>query len=142
MPDDTAEENYELLPHKEIEDLKKELESLKEMDITPTKKLHISIIELNRNIGKLLDIFEEAIHEIKVEEGGLSFSDKIKPLATRLDKMEKNIEAIADVLSNVIAPSLSDLQEKSGGMSTKLPQTEHDIFSSSADLPPLPPPPR
>lgn len=109
MSDD---EHYEILPHKEIEDLKKELESLKEMDITPTKKLHISIIELNRNIEKLLNIFEEALHEIKVEEGGLLFTEKIKPLVNRLSRLENNMESVADVLSNIIAPTLSDIHDK------------------------------
>jgi hypothetical protein len=130
MPEDTND--YELLPHKEIEELKKELESLKEIDVTPTKKLHISVIELNRNISKLLDIFEESLHQIKVEEGGLMFSEKIKPLMSRMDRLEKNIETVADVLSNVIAPTLSDIHDKLMGV------------DSGATLPPppggLPPP--
>lgn len=126
---------YEILPHKEINELRKELESLREMDVTPTKKLHISIIELNRNVQKLLDIFEEALHEIKVEEGGLLFSDKVKPLVHRLDRLEHNMENMADVLSNVIAPTLSDIHDSMSGAS---------IDTDTSDTPPpfdIPPPP-
>lgn len=131
-------EDYEFLPHKEIEDLRRELESLKEMDITPTKKLHISIIELNRNIEKLLTIFEEAIREINIEEGGLMFSEKIKPVVNRLDRLERNMESVADVLSNLIAPTLSEIHDKiapGGDRSTdSVPETDLDDV-----LPPPPP---
>lgn len=125
------ENNYEILPHKEIEELRKELESLREMDVTPTKKLHISIIELNRNVQKLLDIFEEALHEIKVEEGGLLFADKIKPLVNRMDRLEHNMENMADVLSNVIAPTLSDIHEGMGA-------PESSSTPPPVDIPPPP----
>lgn len=131
MPDE-----YEILPHQEIEQLRKELESLREMDITPTKKLHISIIDLNRNIEKLLDIFEEAMHEIKVEEGGLLFSDKIKPVVSRLDRLERNMENMADVLSNVIAPALSDLHDNMSG--APKPPADFDMSAPSFDIPPPP----
>ena len=137
-PSDELPSDYELLPHKEIEDLKRELEGLKEMDVTPTKKLHISVVDLNRNISKLLDIFEEAIHEIKVEEGGVSFAEKIKPMVSRIDRMEKNIEDIADVLANVIAPALREIHDKivPGAMGVLSAHEEDE------SLPPLPPPPR
>jgi len=132
------EDNFELLPHKEIEDLRNELETLKTMDAAPTKKLHISVIELNRNIGKLLDIFEEAIHEIKIEEGGLLFSEKIKPLVNRMDRLEKNIETVADVLSNVIAPTLNDISDKLIGGPVK----EDTSLPPPPTFPPgFPPPP-
>lgn len=131
MPDE-----YEILPHQEIEQLRKELESLREMDVTPAKKLHISIVELNRNIEKLLDIFEEAIHEIKVEEGGIMFSDKIKPVLSRLDRVEKNMESMADVLSNVIAPAISDLHDNMTGGSP--PRGAPDEVPPPFDIPPPP----
>ncbi|MBD3318302.1 hypothetical protein GF342_00130 [Candidatus Woesearchaeota archaeon] len=131
-------EHYELLPHQEIADLKKELESLKEMDITPTKRLHISIVELNRNIEKLLNIFEEALREIHIEEGGLLFADKIKPVVNRIDRLEKQVGAMTDVLQEVIAPTLTDIHESitQGGMSGSLPP-EPEVTTN--DIPPPPP---
>ena len=41
MAEDTTDE-YELLPHKEIEELKEELAKLKEFEIAPSKKLTAS----------------------------------------------------------------------------------------------------
>ncbi|MFC1774929.1 hypothetical protein ACFLZN_01285 [Nanoarchaeota archaeon] len=104
-------EDYELLPHKEIEELKKELEQLKEMEVTPTKKLHISLIEVNRNIDKLLNIFEEAIHEVKIEEGGLSLKDKLQPLVTRVKDLENTVSDIAGVVFD-LAHKVDEIHDK------------------------------
>jgi len=68
-----ANEEYELLPHKEIEELKDELAKLKEFEITPTKKLRVSLVELNSKLDKLLDIFEDAMSQVQIEEGGMTF---------------------------------------------------------------------
>ena len=93
-------EDYELLPHREIEDLKDELRKLKEFEITPTKKLRISLIDLNKKLDKLLNIFDEARHEIRSEEIGLGFKDKIKPV---LEKMDRILEQQADIAEGMVA---------------------------------------
>jgi len=93
-------EEYELLPHKEIEELKDELQKLKEFEITPTKKLRISLIELNKKLDKLLNIFDEARHEIRTEEIGLGFKEKMKPI---IEKMDKMLEQQADIAEGMVA---------------------------------------
>jgi hypothetical protein len=96
----TETEEYELLPHREIEDLKEELRKLKEFEITPTKKLRISLLELNTKLDKLLKIFDEARHEIRSEEIGLGFKEKMKPLVEKMDKM---LEQQADIAEGMVA---------------------------------------
>ena len=96
----TETEEYELLPHREIEDLKEELRKLKEFEITPTKKLRISLLELNTKLNKLLKIFDEARHEIRSEEIGLGFKEKMKPLVEKMDKM---LEQQADIAEGMVA---------------------------------------
>ncbi len=93
-------EEYELLPHREIEDLKDELRKLKEFEITPTKKLRISLIELNKKLNKLLQIFDEARHEIRTEEIGLGFKEKMKPVT---EKMNRLLEQQADIAEGMVA---------------------------------------
>ncbi len=101
MADDaSSEDEYELLPHKEIEDLKDELAKLKEFEIAPSKKLQVSLLELNTKLDKLLTIFEDATHEMRVEEGGLSFTEKMKPL---LEKMSKILEQNSEIASGILA---------------------------------------
>lgn len=111
-------EVYELLPHKDILELKEELRSLK---AKPTEKnLTISMVELSTKLDRLIEIFEQAQEELKVEEGaGLSWQEKMKPLMERMDKvLEQNSEiarglvGLSDQLNEV-----KDTLEKSGGAS-------------------------
>src|SRR5574341_731823 len=95
-----TEDEYELLPHKEIEDLKEELSKLKEFEIAPSKKLQVSLLELNTKLDKLITIFEDATHEMRIEEGGLSFTEKMKPL---LEKMNKILEQNSEIASGILA---------------------------------------
>lgn len=94
------EDEYELLPHKEIEDLKEELAKLKEFEIAPSKRLQVSLLELNTKLDKMLTIFEDATHELRVEEGGLSFTEKMRPL---LEKMNKILEQNSEIASGILA---------------------------------------
>ncbi|MBW3001543.1 hypothetical protein KY338_00095 [Candidatus Woesearchaeota archaeon] len=110
-------EEYELLPHREIEDLKEELRKLKEFEITPTKKLRISLIELNKKLDKLLQIFDEARHDIRTEEIGLGFKEKMKPL---MEKMETLQEQQADIAEGMVA--LADIVK--GMKKEKKPELE------------------
>jgi hypothetical protein len=114
MPEEipAQEEEYELLPHREIEDLKEELSKLKEFEVAPSKKLQVSLLEVNAKLDKLITIFEDASHEMRVEEGGLSFTDKMRPL---LEKMNKILEQNSEIASGILA--LADMvKEKSGRM--------------------------
>ncbi|RJQ19430.1 hypothetical protein C4580_05125 [Candidatus Woesearchaeota archaeon] len=139
MPEDTPPESeeYELLPHKEIEELKSELSKLKEFELTPSKKMHVSLLELNTKLDKLLTIFEDAAHEMRVEEGGLSFAEKMRPL---LEKMNKILEQNSEIASGILA--LADLVKE-----MREPQLVHEeptvpepgmpMPSMPANMPPL-----
>src|SRR3989338_11277711 len=102
MPEEVPpqEEEYELLPHKEIEELKEELSKLKEFEIAPSKRLQVGLLELNTKLDKLTTIFEDAAHEMRVEEGGMSFVEKIRQL---LEKMNKILEQNSEIASGILA---------------------------------------
>jgi len=104
MADKTPEQDeYELLPHKEIVALREELQQLKQL---PTQKhLQVGLVEVAQKIENLLDIFREAQETIRVEEGSLSLQEKLAPMMERMDKiLEQNsqiaqgIVALADML--------------------------------------------
>lgn len=125
-----SEDEYELLPHKEIEDLKDELAKLKEFEIAPSKKLQVSLLELNTKLDKLITIFEDATHELRIEEGALSFTEKMRPI---LEKMNKILEQNSEIASGILALAdmVKDIKEK--------PEAKIEIETQT--LMPMPPMP-
>lgn len=109
---------YEILPHKEIKDLKEELAKLKEYEVTPTRKLQVSILELNNKLDRLLSVFEEAMHGIRVEEGGLKFEEKIRPVMERLNKI---LDQNKDIAEGMIAVADLVKEIKKEGVKSELP---------------------
>ncbi|VVB81690.1 Uncharacterised protein [uncultured archaeon] len=128
-----SEDEYELLPHKEIEDLKDELAKLKEFEIAPSKKLQVSLLELNTKLDKLITIFEDATHELRIEEGALSFTEKMKPLLERMNKvLEQNSEIASGILA--LADMVKDIKEK--------PEAKIEIETQTfTPIQPMPAPP-
>jgi len=153
MVDETPEEEYELLPHKEIEELKEELTKLKEFEIAPSKRLQVSLLELNTKLDKLITIFEDATHELRIEEGGISFTEKMKPV---LEKMNKILEQNSEIASGIL--TLADMvKEMKEGKTTYEPKYETKYEPKYEEIPtpsmptiptppsmdmPIPPPPR
>jgi DNA repair exonuclease SbcCD ATPase subunit len=111
-PSDDGDE-YEILPEREIQDLKSELQKLKDFEIMPSKKMGVQLVELNTKLDKLLSIFEEATTALQMEEGGLSFKDKMKPLAEKMNKiLEQNSEIAQGIVA--VADLVKDLREDLG----------------------------
>jgi hypothetical protein len=117
-------EDYEILPQKEISELKDELRKLKEFEITPSKKMQVSLVEVNNKLDKLLSIFEEAMTALQVEEGGLSFKEKMRPVVEKMNKvLEQNSEIAQGIVA--VADLVKDLREDLGkGVSIKEPGME------------------
>lgn len=90
-------DTYELLPHKDILELKEELRQLK---AKPTEKnLQISMVELSTKLDRLIEIFEEAQEQIKTEGESLSWEDKLRPITEKMDKvLEQNGEIARGIL--------------------------------------------
>lgn len=113
---DSEKEEYELLPHKELEELKNELRNLKEFELTPSKKMEISVIDLNKKLDILIEIFEKASRDLRFEEGGLSFKDKMRPF---YEKMNKILEQNAEIASGILA--VADLLKGDSEQEKRLP---------------------
>ena len=93
-------EDYEVLPESEVKGLREELKKARHFDIAPAKELHISVNELNLKLDKLIGIFDEASRDLKIEEGGLTFNEKMRPLA---EKMNKILEQNAEIAEGIVA---------------------------------------
>ena len=145
------EEEYELLPHKEIVQLKEELHKMKSFEVEPTRKLTVNLVELNAKIDRLISIFEEANKQIVTEEGGLTFQEKMRPF---LEKMNKILEQNSEIAEGIVAVAdlikefRTDLENKgilvreTSGVQTLPIFPQPPLQTAIPGLPPLPPPPR
>ena len=108
-------ESYELLAESELAGLRSELKKAKEFEVTPTKRLHVSLNELNAKLDRLIGIFDEASRDIKIEEGSISFQEKMRPL---IEKMNKILEQNSEIAEGIVALAdiVKDFQE---GLETK-----------------------
>lgn len=101
-------EEYELMPHEELASLRDQLRKLKSLPAEAGGHAQASFEELSRKMDRLIEIFTEAEHELKIEEGAVSFKEKMAPLVSKMDKvLEQNSEiaegvvALADILTEI-----------------------------------------
>lgn len=137
-----ADEEYEILPHKEVQELKEQLHQLKSFDVAPTKRLTVNLVELNTKIEKLLGIFEEAGRQISVEEGGLTFQEKMKPIFEKMNKiLEQNSEIAEGIVAvaDMVKEFRADLENKGILVREKM---ESPPFFGAVPVAPPPMPPR
>ncbi len=129
-----AEEDYEIIAEKEVKDLRDELKKAKEFEIAPSKRMHVSINELNNKLDKLINIFDETSRNLKTEEGGLSFQEKMRPLAEKMNKiLEQNSEIAEGIvaLADLVKDFRDDLENKGITISEKKEQAfAQPLFSA------------
>ena len=163
-----ATEEYEILPHQLLQDLKSEVEALKKKLLSPDAKANELILEiesLKDSIHELTTLFQKALEQTKDD-------DVIKSIAVMKEKQEtvvrqnetiaKGMIAISDKLDDWMkrnsapsspSPSYSPVQHTVGapvmpGMRVAPPlQMEPPSFATSSmgpmanDFPPPPPAP-
>ena len=117
MPDAPAnqqwsppEEEYELVPYKEISELKSELQKLRDVPIPSSKKMQITMDELALKMDRMVAIFEQASHEMRTEEGGMTFEERMRPI---IEKTNKVLEQNSEIAKGIVA--LADLIEELKG---------------------------
>jgi len=125
------EEEYELMPHRAVARIKRELELLKKnAGKQPSVKMKISIDKLNDNINSLRNLFQEAAKAMP-EEG----PDPHKLLLSRIDKLEEENKQIAQGIV-VVADLVKELKGE-----TKMPQRPMAAPMPKAGIPgPMPKP--
>lgn len=102
----SGEEEYEIMPHKTIESIKKELDALKKKadskESTSNEEFKTSLDNLSSSINGLMGLFKEATEEMKLEEETESeLSKKIGPLMDKIDALEQENKAIAKAILSV-----------------------------------------
>lgn len=118
-----SEEDYEILPHQEVENLRTEVEKLKSSALVGTKeenRLNANIQVLNSSITKLYNVFESVRKDILQD-----FETKQRPedLLAKLIEQNKTIAESLIVLSHKIDDLESKKEEKASSPENK-PKTK------------------
>ncbi|MFH2028253.1 MAG: hypothetical protein ABIJ08_03905 [Nanoarchaeota archaeon] len=92
------DESYEIMPYKEIVNLKKEIEALKKRSgDTSSQELINSMSQLTKSMDSMLQLFKTAAQEMSAEKSTEEkLGDKITPLMKRLDEVIEQNKTIAE----------------------------------------------
>lgn len=101
-------DDYELLPHEELENLRKEVERLKKSPFPNSKQnktLLDSMTDLTLSINKLIKIFEGAQDEVLRDYTESNPTKLLKEISAQNAKIAEGIVAVANMVKNSPAPS-------------------------------------
>jgi hypothetical protein len=141
------DDDYELLPRQEIENLKKELERLKKHPLGDMKEgetLLEAINNLNTNIRRLVDLFTKAEAEMIKEYGENSPAQALKSIQDQNEQLAEGLVSVADMVKEL--KEEKPLQFTQSAPVTRMSMPESDSFgpsyspSYSDQIPPPPQP--
>ncbi len=132
---------YEIIPHKDIRDLKEELNRLKGIPERASRSLNNSVDELNKKIERLLELFNEASREIDIEK------DEESQIIKRVSKIENKLDVISEQNEKIAEAILSLLELMDNGkpkpieqkpFAPDMPRFESNPFASPPPRPQAP----
>ena len=142
-------DEYEIFPHKVLEDLKYDVEALKKKLAEPetaTQELIAEIEDLKSTIKELNNIFKEALQDIKEEDSVkllASLQNKIEAVTRQNETIARGMVAISDKLEDFMKKYLTSSLPKArgslpsgGGISRVAPP----LGAPPSPPPPMPPP--
>ena len=126
-----AEEDFDLVPYKDISELKKELEGMKGRKDVPAKDIYDAVQKLAQTMTDMLEVFGAATEQMKLEEREYeSEARKHEMIIYKLDRLIEQNRTIAEgmvaivemVKEKIVAPA-REKQE-----SIFMPQKEESLF--------------
>ena len=110
------EEEYELVPEKEVEDLKKDIDEIKKNPFgsSPSaKELVRAIKDLNDSVNHLIGLFRDAADAMKLEEKeSEAIGKKLAPMLQKMDSLIDQNEKIARGIVGVADMVREDMSGK------------------------------
>jgi len=138
----TTDEDYEILPHQLLADLKSEVEGLKKKLTQPDAKANELILEMESmkdSIQELNGIFQKALEQTKEEDLAKVIkiiNQKLDTVTTQNETIAKGMVAISDKLEDFMANQSGTTNMPPAGM-----QVQHTMgmpqMSGSRMAPPL-----
>src|SRR3989339_1885576 len=141
------DEEYEIFPHKVLEDLKEDIESLKKKLSEPesaTQELIAEMEDLKTTIKELNTVFKEALQDIKEEDSAKLLAilqNKVTSVVTQNETIARGMIAISDKLDDFMRKSSTTVPASSVIQSAARPSTNSVVaplaFSNEAgNVPP------
>jgi hypothetical protein len=112
-----ADDDYEIMPRKEIAELKKEIESLKRG--TPSSRNTSSPDSVSANLAEMVKLFREATEAVKTDDEEQELIiNKLGPINDKLDKLidqnkkiAEGIIAVAEMLDERLTPKKPQMEQ-------------------------------
>jgi len=136
------DEDYELLPHEELERLRKEIDHLKKnpySDSKENKNLLDTMSELNSSIKKLTAILEDAQEDLIKEYAEASPTKLLKQISLQNGKIAEGILVLSELLRTQSGSNQSVNQQQSQVVRPKIMPTSPRTQQYSNQPPNQPP---
>ena len=131
-----ADDDYDLMPHKQITELKRQMQELKgKVNRASPKELIDSMNSLTNTIDSLMKLFRQSADELKYEdrEGSFSGNSDHKSMGEKLDKIMEQNKIIADSMVAISDMVKKDIDKKPNIL-------QHQFQPPIAPKPDFPPP--
>ena len=98
-----AEEDYDVIPYKDISDLKRELEGMRGKKDISSKELYDAVQRLSKTISDMLEVFSAAAEQMKMEEREYELdTKKHEIIISKLDKLIEQNRTIAEGMVAIV----------------------------------------
>lgn len=98
-----AEEEYDLVPYRDISDLKKELDSMRGRKEVSTSELHDAVQKLAQTMNDMLEVFGAAAEQMRLEEREHeSDAKRHEVMISKLDKIIDQNKTIAEGMVAIV----------------------------------------
>lgn len=142
-------DDYDLVSYKDISDLKKDLEGIKDKKDVSPKDLNEAMHRLADTMGSLLEVFGAAAEQMKLEEKE-SESDfkKHEMIISKLDKLIDQNKTIAEAMVAIVDMFKEKFPQREkeesmfradAGEQMPKPRAEPNMFTSQPKSPAMPP---
>ena len=138
-----GEEPYEIIPHKEIVDIRKQIQELKSKGSdADSKPLLESVNKLTQQMNSMMGLFKTAAEDMRMEEKDEHFvAKKMEPLSEKLDEIMEQNRTIAEGMVAVADMIRESLEKKESIISPKPepefrpPKPEPEFLPPQSKLP-------
>jgi predicted nucleic acid-binding Zn-ribbon protein len=134
------DDEYEILPHKLLEDLKFDVEALKKKLSEPettSQELIAEIEDFKGTLRDLQNVFKEALQDLKEDDSAKllhALQNKVETITTQNETIARGMVAISD--------KLDDFMKHSSHQPTIIPHSFHPKMPSPPKPPSLGAPPK
>jgi len=138
------EGSYGIISYRELVNLKKEIEELKNKTTTDSNKMLLdSMAKLTQNMNSMLELFKSAADELKIEESSqMSIVKELTPLSEKIEQILQQTKTIAEGMVS-IADMVAEIKDKKEiPLPNRIQQPPENAFQNTIIRPqqPMPPP--